>query len=947
MRRRPAGRARPFVSGGLVACRRLFPCTGFRVGAGLFVGAGLLVAAGLAGPSALSAQDVCPAASGADAEAGWAAYGAGDLSTARGRFEAALARCPDDPYARTGLGYVDLRDGANERAEAHFERVLGAEPDYVDALVGLGLVSWRAGELEEVFDLFERVLDLSPDHPTALDSLDRVRGRVMGAAPERPPLILPDTLVYPARTAGDRFEVRTPEGWRPFFMKGVNLGAALPGRHPSEFPDSATYALWIRRMAEMHANTVRVYTVHPPHFYQALLQWNSENPERALWLVHGVWTGLPHEHDYAAPTFERAFFAEMRDVVDLLHGRADIRPRPGRAFGYYTADVSQWTLAYIIGREWEPFSAIAFDSIRGGRGGFDGRYVRVRGGNAMDAWMGRAVEHMVAYETETYRAQRPIAYTNWPTLDPLVHPTEPTVDEEMAIRRALGETPTVRIREYDNDGIGLDAALVRPTERLPAGYFASYHAYPYYPDFMILDPAYADAASSMGRSNYFGYLRALKEHHGDMPVVISEYGVPASLGTGHLQPQGWHHGGLTEEAMARIDRRLTLELVEAGMAGAILFAWMDEWFKHNWVTLEFELPADRNRMWYNRLNAEQHYGMWAMEAEPPLPGETLAERAPAWSGVEPLYRGDGLVVRAAHDAAYLWLHIETAGIAPPDTVLVGFDVLDADRGDFAWPGRAGGPLPVGVEYVLRATGDEVRLLADPPSNPFRHVEVGQGARRLTGVRTPIADPLPGHFHARTEQRFNLPFYTERNDDGRYDSLRVIVNRRRFARDSTEYLAIGHDRGLLGEGPPPDGLWERSEDGRAFEVRVPWLLLGVTDPSSRTVLQGPGRENTGRAVLGPDGRYRLARGVAAWPDSVFGALGTRRIEGIGIIARAVTSGAREAVAPSAGAPVARFTWPGWEEPRWIERARPVYRAMAELFRTLDPYGQAASDPNGSS
>ena len=31
---------------------------------------------------------------------------------------------------------------------------------------------------------------------------------------------------------------------------------------------------------------------------------------------------------------------------------------------------------------------------------------------------------VIAYETETYRAQRPIAYTNWPTLDPLHHPTE-------------------------------------------------------------------------------------------------------------------------------------------------------------------------------------------------------------------------------------------------------------------------------------------------------------------------------------------------------------------------------------------------------------------------------------------------------------------------------------------------------------------------------------------
>src|SRR5690606_9894459 len=265
----------------------------------------------------------------------------------------------------------------------------------------------------------------------------------------------------------------------------------------------------------------------------------------------------------------------------------------------------------------------AFDSIRGGASGFRGRYVTVEGGNAMDAWMGKAVEEIVAYETETYGAQRPVAYTNWPTLDPLDHPSETTVAEELAIRARRGETPDYHPREYENDALALDASLVRPTGRLPAGYFASFHAYPYYPDFMLLSERYQGAASTMGPSNFFGYLTELKAHHPGMPVVISEYGVPASLGTAHLQPQGWHHGGLTEQEMADIDRRLTLELAEAGMAGGALFAWIDEWFKQNWVALEFELPQERNRLWYNRLDAEQHYGMWAVEAEPPFVGETL------------------------------------------------------------------------------------------------------------------------------------------------------------------------------------------------------------------------------------------------------------------------------------------------------------------------------------
>src|SRR5690606_24218042 len=223
------------------------------------------------------------------------------------------------------------------------------------------------------------------------------------------------------------------------------------------------------------------------------------------------------------------------------------------------------------------------------------------------------------------------------------------------------------------------------------------------------------------------------------------------------------------------------------------------------------------------------------------------------------------------------------------------------------PGRAGARLPVGVEVVLRATGDEVRLLVDPPSNPFRLVPVGEGAPAPDTVRLEVADPPPGLFHARAEQRFNLPYHTVPNEDGRYDSMRVLVNRRRFTGDSTEVLGVGYDRGILRPGPAPDGLWEPSGDGRVLEVRVPWHPLNVTDASSRHVLQGPGEGNTRDAVLGPDGRWVLRPGVASWPDSVFGAFGTERVEDIGLVAELRRGGGTGAAAQG------RFTWPTWEEP----------------------------------
>ena len=65
--------------------------------------------------------------------------------------------------------------------------------------------------------------------------------------------------------------------------------------------------------------------------------------------------------DFDDAGWKGEFQSEMRRVVDLVHGAATIPARPGHAAGRYDADVSPWTLAYIIGREWEPFAVKAFD----------------------------------------------------------------------------------------------------------------------------------------------------------------------------------------------------------------------------------------------------------------------------------------------------------------------------------------------------------------------------------------------------------------------------------------------------------------------------------------------------------------------------------------------------------------------------------------------------------
>ena len=121
-------------------------------------------------------QDPCPRASGPHAEAGWAAYVDNDMTEAQRRFEAAVAQCDNDQYARSGLGYVYLRDGKVGEAERLWTVVRTAEPNNVDALIGLALARWRSGDIDAVRAYFSTVLELAPGHPTAVEYLERIAG---------------------------------------------------------------------------------------------------------------------------------------------------------------------------------------------------------------------------------------------------------------------------------------------------------------------------------------------------------------------------------------------------------------------------------------------------------------------------------------------------------------------------------------------------------------------------------------------------------------------------------------------------------------------------------------------------------------------------------------------------------------------------------------------------
>jgi hypothetical protein len=123
---------------------------------------------------------------------------------------------------------------------------------------------------------------------------------------------------------------------------------------------------------------------------------------------------------------------------------------------------------------------------------------------------------------------------NWATLDPIEHPSESTYEDEyrlQGLRPKGGEGTCIDVHIEDIESLDLSKISTVKGN----GFFALYHAYPYYPDFMNHD--YLEQENT-----YLAYLSELKEHHGHQPVIVGEFGVPSSRDSAHWHRDGWHHG---------------------------------------------------------------------------------------------------------------------------------------------------------------------------------------------------------------------------------------------------------------------------------------------------------------------------------------------------------------------------------------------------------------------
>lgn len=598
----------------------------------------------------------------------------------------------------------------------------------------------------------------------------------------------------PFKTQGSNIAMHTGKEYLSLVLKGINLGSSPPGYWPGEIAYAISgneYEAWIQKMADAGFNCIRVYTLHPPVFYEKLANYNERHPDKPILLFQGIWLeeieDFSNYNSYDLINHERSFTSSIKEAVDCINGNGDIAHRYGKSYGRHLTDVSRWTAGYIIGREISPQEVDTTDTRHPSMNSFNGRYLSISGGKASEVFITKMLDQVIDYEARTYNVQRPVSMSSWPTLDPLEHPTEVYTDEDKA--------------SYD---------LTKITRKVPEpGIFASYHAYPYYPNFMSQQPSYLNYSDSHGPNSYLGYLHDLKSHYANLPLVIAEFGVPSSWGSAHQSFSNMHHGGYSEVQQGEINIRLMNNILDAGCAGGFMFAWMDEWFKPTWIVSYLEaygtdiggVRIPTRQLWHNLTSPEQNFGLLTYEQKSILPFVNYRTDRPG---------GPVRNLGATHDNSFFYLDIETGRqLSAGDSVMIAFDTYLSGFGESRLPN--GKILTNRSEFLLS-------MVLSDDSASFHVTE----AYNMYGL-TPRFD-LSNHL----VQKFHSTF-----TDGAPWVLMKWVN--------DEHMGTTQDIGRLPiENASKFTFGNRAAvawKGNSIKVRIPWTMLYFYDPTQMKVIDG--------------------------------------------------------------------------------------------------------------
>lgn len=599
---------------------------------------------------------------------------------------------------------------------------------------------------------------------------------------------------YKFRTCNNKYQIYNGQCFEDIYFTGVNIGTGEPNAFPGEFKITKDeYKEWLTQISEMGANCVRVYTVLSPDFYQAFYEYNNESNNK-LYLFQGVWyeeTVINNSKDaYSAIDFVKS---DLKNLVDIIHGNASIEEKTGHASGTYLYDISNYVAGWMLGIEPDAEMVITTNNENKDKTSYLGEYLYCNNVQPYETMWCEIGDYVLEYEDSVYSLQRPISFINWPTADILSHPNEPDETEDM---------------------VNLNVEDIQIGENNKTGLYACYHIYPYYPSFFFYENAYANYIDDNGQSNtYKAYLEDLIKIH-NVPVIVSEFGVPTSRGITHTNPvTNYNQGHITEEQQGKMIVSMMKDIEDSGYSGAIIFSWQDEWFKRTWNTME-HTDSYRRAYWSDAQTCEQHFGLLEF-----ISGGTdvtckIDGNKTDWQESDLLFTDkNNNKYYVKEDAAYLYIMIDSNNINYEDgNTQIYFDIT---------------PLSGSSEYNGNLLGTEADFILE--------------IMGTQGTRLKVHNYYDHYAYLYGKKDNEIDLNSINKNSTQFNKIYLITDKMQYLPEDNVLIPLKKEEtGLMTFGISDvdsneyNSLADFYYKDNIFEIRIPWGLLQFMDPSTKEI-----------------------------------------------------------------------------------------------------------------
>lgn len=603
------------------------------------------------------------------------------------------------------------------------------------------------------------------------------------------------------KTDGKTIYLNKNQGFKPFEIKGVNLGLGIPGKFATEYViDKKTYLRWFKQIKEMGANTIRVYTLMHSDFYEAVYEYNQNNPD-PIYILHGVWVNdyTQYSHlDAFSDEFLGNLINDSKTLVDIIHGNKMILLDKEKGFCFYNKDISKWVLGYIVGVEWEDVTVAYTDNMKKNKNIYNGKYMFTKkGATPFEAMLAQAGDKLIEYESTRYKQQRLVAFSNWPTTDPIDYPE--------------------KIAEFFRKIAKVDVEKIGTSKEFIGGTFASYHIYPYYPDFLAKYDDLSKFVDSSGKVNtYYSYLKIINEHH-KMPVVVSEFGIPTSRGMAQRDKNtGRSQGNMSEKQQGQALVNCYKDIKAAGCSGSIVFSWQDEWFKRTWNTMHL-VDLKMTPFWSDYQTNEQNFGILAFDPGKEKSVCYVDGKINEWNDKDLVYSNNNYKLSKKYDERYMYFLVQKKNFNKEKDILYlpidttpksgsnyskNFDLKFSRNADFliVLNGVNNSRILVQQRYdVQRAMNLQEITFEDPFENP-------------PAKNSPLFVPIK----------------------------LLLQNASRITSEKNKFYSEEYETGLLtyGNANPSSKDFNSLADfcisGDNIEIKIPWQLLNFSNPSKMMI-----------------------------------------------------------------------------------------------------------------